>query len=159
MSFALPIISDDEWNKLLEQDLLLEGIYSFRVVTANECYSKAGNPQIKLSLQITTPGRVIRVFDYLVGSNTAQSASKIRSFCVSTGLQQSSLTAGDCLDQEGKVKIYIQKDDKGEHPPKNAVAKYVDSKQALTGDLSSKKYETNASSPEEEAPFNDDIPF
>lgn len=137
---------------LKQGDLIPKGIYNFQVINAEEAISKSGNDMIKLQIKIwMEDGRERIVFDYLLEALEY----KLGHFAEVTGLmdQYNSklLTAHDCLNKTGSLKIGVQSDKNGIYPDKNAVIDYI-------SDLDHKPSALNPL-PKKENDLNDDLPF
>lgn len=113
-------------EEITTSNLLPEGEYDAEVLTAEETVSKAGNPMIKINLNVfgEEHGNT-RVFDYLMGSV----AYKLRHFCASAGLleryEAGDLEADEIANRTCKVKIVIKQDEEKKYPPKNEVRDYI----------------------------------
>jgi len=119
--------SKDELNNMT---LVPEGIYSFKVIEAQDKTSRAGNEMIELKLSIENEAGHTRVlFDYLLEAM----ASKLYEFCETTSLSRNyemgTLRPADCLHKTGHVEIAIdqgkEKPEGGFYPDKNTVKRYI----------------------------------
>jgi hypothetical protein len=113
-------------KQLHEETLIPAGIYPFRVLTAEDKRSKAGNDMIEVELQLFMPdGRTRSLTDWLM----AKMQFKLFHFCAYTGLAMKydagTLAATDCIGREGFAKIGVQADKSGQYPDRNNVADYM----------------------------------
>jgi hypothetical protein len=138
--------SEEEVSRLFEK-----GTYRFKVMEAQECKSKAGNPQMRLKLQLKHDkffGKTNLVNCYLLTDNP-NFEFLLRHFCHSVGLisqyEKGELTDSMCAGKEGMVKVGIESDEEGKYPDKNKVLDFVIPK--------------NGESFEAPTPFDDEIPF
>jgi hypothetical protein len=134
-------------------DLLEEGEGNYEVISAEAGTSKAGNPQIKLSLKAWDKnGEQKFIYDYLVLNGSKFSMRKIKHFCESSGMEEfykaGKFSAPDCLNRTGKCIIGKQHDDG--YLPKNTIKDYVAHNNT---ESASKKGGMSAQD------FDDDIPF
>ena len=102
-----------------------KGEYDFEVIKAIDEISKAGNPMIKLEIDIFAPDSCkSRVFDYLLESI----AYKLKHFCEAVKLhneyETGNITADMCSGRSGRCVISIKHDKTGEYPDKNEVRDY-----------------------------------
>ncbi len=135
-------------QELQESLVMPKGIYKFEVASAEEAVSKSGNEMIKLQLRIwDKEGKVHILYDYLLDSLPF----KLRHFAEYVGLiekyNMGGINAEDCLYKSGSVELMIQ-EAKDNYPMKNAVKDYVKT------DRSAK-----VSPPNNDLPFDDDLPF
>lgn len=136
-------------------ELMPEGEYDFKVLSAEDAVSKKGNDMLKLKLAVYVGQREYHVFDYLLEAM----AFKLRHFCESTGLldhyEDGTLTAGDCDGAAGIVAIEIEKPKEGsKYGPKNVVSDYI-SWDAVKIEPTPAKPKASAQEPLD----GDDIPF
>lgn len=136
-------------------ELMPEGEYDFKVLSAEDAVSKKGNDMLKLKLAVYVGQREYHVFDYLLEAM----AFKLRHFCESTGLldlyEDGILTADDCDGAAGIVEIEIEKPKEGsKYGPKNVVADYI-SRDAVRIESAPPKPKQTAQEPLDV----DDIPF
>jgi hypothetical protein len=119
-------LTEDEIKKM---SLAPEGIYSYRVISAEEKTSKTGNEYLSLMLEIWGEGT--RVYILFTGLFTAK---LIKHFCDINGLQDQynsgNLAATDCLGKgNGKILVDIQEGKPNERgglwPAKNGVKDYI----------------------------------
>lgn len=127
MNVAFKIPTDEQLNKIKDQQLLEPGIYDFEVINAVPEISKSNNHMIKLTLKVWgKDGNTHAIFDYLV--NMPSMWWKIRHFADSVGLE-SDFIAEDCRSLTGKTDIIIQKGKpnlSGDlYPDKNSVKDYI----------------------------------
>lgn len=108
-------------------DLIPPGIYPFEVVDAIDDISKSsGNDMITLKLKIFMPdGKERILFDYLLEAMEFKLAHFFDAIGKWDKYESGAFCADDCYGMSGEVKIYIQKDKKGEYPDKSAVADYM----------------------------------
>lgn len=136
-------------KELAEQNLLPEGVYDFEVMDAKDQRSKAGNEMIAIKLRLwASDGSERHVYDYLMESM----AFKLKHFADVSGLSTQyaagRLSAQDCLNGSGKLKLIIKKDKTGQYADQNAVKDYVTEKKEIAPAPSNN-----------EAPVEDDVPF
>lgn len=115
-------------NEIAESNLWPVGDYDFQVFDASDEISKAGNPMVKLTVDVfNDEGDRKRVFDYLVASDT--SMGKVLGFADAVGLREEynrgELQTVDMVQRSGRCKLGIQKDKNGQYPDKNSVANYI----------------------------------
>ena len=143
-------LTEDEIKKM---SLAPEGVYSYRVVHAEEKTSQAANEYMSLMLEAWAEGT--RVYLLFTGLFTAK---LIKHFCDINGLQNEydsgNLTAEQCLGKDnGKILVDIQEGKPngkgGMWPAKNVVKDYV------VGPVGSQTMPLGASG----ALANEDIPF
>lgn len=140
-------------------DLLEVGEGDFTVVEAAEKLSKSnGTPMIELKLKVwDSKGQEGIIFDYLMLTDSNFSLRKIRHFCYSCGLEkvyeQGTLSASNCLDRSGKLKIEFQQGKNG-YSDKNVVKDYITDN---TGEP--KKINPKLATGAQEEKFDDEIPF
>lgn len=107
--------------------LIPEGEYDFLVTKAEDCHSKKGNEQIKLTIKVADPttGRLVFLFVYLVSTEAME--WKTRHFCKSAGIEEvyktGNLTSLDCLRTKGRCSV-TQKDN-GKYGVQNEVQDYL----------------------------------
>jgi len=141
-------------DELKAMDLLPAGTYPFRVTTAEDAVSNAGNEMIKLKLHVMDPAtsRQTFVFDYLLEAM----AHKLRHFCEAVDIldkyESGTLTPKDCEGLEGELELIVEPA-KGDWQAKNAVRDYnifaEDAKPAESTALNAKAVESE----------DDSIPF
>lgn len=107
-------------------DTMPEGEYPFYVQSAQNAYSRSGNPMMKLTLKIYDHNNRERIItDYLLDAMRF----KIKHFCDATGLQEKweagTFNTDDCINKSGKCIIKIDIDETGKYQPKNSVRDYV----------------------------------
>lgn len=112
-------------KELQEANLAPAAEYDFDVLSAEDLYSKAGNPMIKVKIGLYVGDKVRNhVYDYLLAAMEA----KLRHFCDTTGLlsryESGQLEAADCVGRSGRAKIVIEPA-KGSYAAKNVVRDYV----------------------------------
>ncbi len=137
--------------------ILSAGEYNFEVAAAEDTISKFNDEeeQIQLSLRIFHDGGVVFLNQWLSPSKTW----KIKQFAFSVGLvdrfESGTLTAADCLDKAGKLKLGQYEDKSG--TTRNSVFKYLES-ETSTADVKDalKTFKATAKT-ESEQP--DDMPF
>lgn len=110
MSFTYEIFKDEEEAlKAKEFKLLPPGLYDFSITKAENTFSNAGNPMIKLTHSIYHDGQDYTIFGLLVG--TKNMSWLIKHFCEATGLANEYLAgtfnADMCPGIRGKVLISI----------------------------------------------------
>ena len=141
-------------------NLLKDGVYDFSVSEAKDAISKrTGNPMIKLTLVIWDKNGDKRfITDYIMTSYMR----KLKHFCDATGLidkyNEGSLTATDCLDKTGKLKLVIKNEIDSPYPPQNEVQDYVKKESVIA---QNGLYKTMAEVANNATEFKDDvdIPF
>jgi len=137
--------------------ILKDGEYNFEVATALDTVSKfnEGEEQIQLNLRIFHDGGVVFLNQWLSPSKTW----KIKQFAFSVGLvdrfEAGTLTAADCLDKAGKLKLGQYEDKSG--TTRNSVFKYLES-ETSTADVKDAMKTFKATAKAESAE-PDDIPF
>lgn len=106
--------------------ILPVGEYNYEVAAAEDTISKFNNDeeQIQLNLRIFHDGGVVYLNQWLSPSKTW----KIKQFAFSVGLvdrfEAGTLTAADCLDKAGKLKLGQYEDKSG--TMRNSVFKYLE---------------------------------
>jgi len=119
-------------EEIVRENLFPAGVYPFTVISAEDAISKrTGKEMIKVELNVFgDDGRQIRVTDYLMEAMIG----KLLDFCEQTGIgglyEAGTLTAADCENREGFVKLKIEPGTDEFPNPKNAVAKYCSKPQA-----------------------------
>ena len=137
--------------------ILKDGEYDFEVATAEDTVSKfnEGEEQIQLNLRIFHDGGVVFLNQWLSPSKTW----KIKQFAFSVGLvdrfDAGTLTAADCLDKAGKLKIGHYEDKSG--TTRNSVFKYLES-ETSTADVKD-ALKTFKATAKKESELPDDVPF
>ena len=137
--------------------ILKDGEYDFEVATAEDTVSKfnEGEEQIQLNLRIFHDGGVVFLNQWLSPSKTW----KIKQFAFSVGLvdrfDAGTLTAADCLDKAGKLKIGHYEDKSG--TTRNSVFKYLES-ETSTADVKD-ALKTFKATAKTESAEPDDMPF
>lgn len=137
-------------EQLVEESLIPAGEYDFCVVSAAEKKSKSGNDMIVVELDIFVNGNARPLRDFLMEAM----AFKLRHFCEATGLiekyNNGTLTALDCENKSGKLKIVIQ--DSPQYGKQNQVKDYIKDAKPEAGPI--KKQVVPAASPaHDEPPF------
>lgn len=142
-------------------DLIPPGIYPFEVLDASECYSKAGDEQIKLKIRIffmnSSSSRIM--FDYL----TEKMKFKLGHFFEAVGLydeyNSGTINAMDCIGKSGELKIIINKGKDG-YPDQSSVIDYIlsDAQQAAKQERKVAAAKS-AGVVDNAPPFDDEIPF
>lgn len=135
-------------------ELIPEGEYDFKVLSAEDAVSKKGNDMLKLKLAVYVGQREYHVFDYLLEAM----AFKLRHFCESTGLmhqyEDGTLSANNVDGAAGIVVIELEKPKEGsKYGPKNVVSDYI-SRDGVK--IESEPAKTKSS---QEPLDGDDIPF
>lgn len=145
-------------EEIESMNLLIPGIYHFRVANAKDRTSKKGNEMIELNLEVfDNEGNSRMMFDYLLEAIP----QKLYAFCHSTGMENfyhnGGLTAKDCIDKSAYVELSIEKGadnpQGGQYPDKNVVKKY------MTKPVSGSAPTDYAAKADGAVPFDDDIPF
>lgn len=97
----------------------------FEVVSAEDAISGKGNEMIKLKLRVYTDSGERFIFDYLMEAM----AYKLRHFAEATGLidhyEAGTLSAMDCLNRSGRLRLGIERDKTGQYADRNGVKDYV----------------------------------
>jgi hypothetical protein len=136
-----------------ELGVLPEGKYDFEVIHAQEEQSKRGNEMLHIVCRVWPDNGAVpvRVHDYLLDLPYKGMATKLRQFCLATGLaqayEQGNLLAENIIARSGRCEIAIQKDKTGEYEDRNVIANYCRTSDSPT--------ETNSSI----AKSNSQIPF
>jgi hypothetical protein len=118
--------SDDDIQELtMGQFLLKEGWGEFKIKTAKEVRSKAGNPQMEIEMEVVDEnGKKGVIYDYVFYSEAAK--WKIVAFCNAIGtlekLKTGMLLPSDIIGKTGNLMI-IHEEWKGEK--KNKVQRYL----------------------------------
>lgn len=144
-------------KQMKEGDLWPKGNYFFKVLEAEEAKSQSGNDMIKLKLQISNEeGRTKVVFDYLLEALEYKLAHFTEACGLFSTYQEGALSAYDCLDKRGELKLTIQQDKTGQYGDKNVVADYL-----LSEEASAKKFEQIVSQNKNQVDpdFDDETPF
>jgi hypothetical protein len=157
------------FNPLPEQDFMNDkanitlqpGEYAFEIIAADDYVSKAGNPGIKLMVEVidNTIGQKHYLTDYL----SSAAIFKIHQFCKAVGLlkqyEQGELDPVYCIGKKAKVQVALEKgkpkdDGSGAcYTDRMAVKKYIVNKSTSASTAT-----TPAAT--EVAPFpDDDVPF
>lgn len=105
--------------------LLAQGPCSFVIKKAEECFSKSGNPQMKIEMDVTDiDGKVASVYDYIFYSDAAK--WKLVSFCkaidIEDKLLEGSIETYDVLNKRGQL-VIVHEEYNGEK--KNRVKSYL----------------------------------
>lgn len=121
-----------QFNRMTREDiqnlsgfLLTQGTCSFVIKKAEECFSKSGNPQMKIEMDVTdVDGKVASVFDYIFYSDAAK--WKLVSFCkaidIEDKLLEGSIETYDVLNKRGQL-VIVHEEYNGEK--KNRVKNYL----------------------------------
>jgi len=137
--------------------ILPDGEYSYEVVTSEDTISKFndGEEQIQLNLRIFHDGGQLLLNAWLSPSKTW----KIKQFAYSVGLvdrfEAGTLTAADCLDKAGKLKLGNYEDKTG--TTRNSVFKYLESETST--DEVKDALKTFKATAKTESELPDDMPF
>jgi hypothetical protein len=137
--------------------ILPDGEYNFEVVTSEDTISKFndGEEQIQLNLRIFHEGGVIFLNQWLSPSKTW----KIKQFAYAVGIsgrfESGKITAADCLDKAGKLKLGQYEDKSG--TKRNSVFKYLESETSSAEVKDALKTFKATAKVESELP--DDMPF
>ncbi len=138
-------------------DIIQPGIYPFEVVDASDEISQSGKEMIKLKLKVfLEDGRERIIFDYLLEAMEFKMAHFFDSVGLWDKYESGVVTADDCFGRSGELKVYIQKDKKGQHPDKSSVADYM-----LTDAQEAAKMERKVTAAKQQSDdFKDDeLPF
>jgi len=142
-------------KQLVEENLLPDGVYDFRVMEAKDTQSRGGNDMIALKLEIYTDAGSRTVFDYLL----EKMAFKLRHFCAAVGQMEAyesgTMRAENLVDLCGQCRL-MQQPAKDSYPAKNAVRDYIVPK-AKGGEHASEP--ATESAPASPDGGKDDIPF
>jgi hypothetical protein len=116
--------------------LLLPGVYAFRVASAIDTTSRAGNNMVQLDLVVwDNERRQYRVRDWLLPQPVW--ADKVRSFFDAASMQTKYITgkieAADCLGVHGRLRVDIQESVTPRWPRQNTVKLYLRDPQSLSG--------------------------
>lgn len=120
-----PINEKENKNEEIYADEIFDiGEYEFKVVSARDAKSNAGNEMIKLAIAVFDTGRQIKVYDYLLEAMRF----KLKHFCEATGLEKQynsgTLSPQMCIGKEGRLKLTIQVDKSRKYSDKNVVEDY-----------------------------------
>ncbi len=147
--------SEAEIVALNTPPLLEEGVYPFIVREVTQESSKAGNPMLKVKLEVLAHDKSRRLLtDYLLA--TDKMIYKLKHFCDAVGFEkeyeQGHLELNKCVNRGGRVKIGIQKgtvrDDGSLFADKNVIKDYTRILETVA-QVTVQKHDT----------FNDDITF
>jgi len=138
-------------DEIKNEGLLDVGIYSYRILNAEDTISKAGNQMIKLTIEVFDKNTPRILYDYLIESFS----SKLINFCECNNLMvkynQGEITDLDCKGKNGTLEIGIEKGrakpDGSEYPNRNVIKKY------LKEDEVKNKTENDKSFSDEDLPF------
>ena len=137
--------------------ILPDGEYNFEVVTSEDTISKFndGEEQIQLNLRIYHDGGVVFLNQWLSPSKTW----KIKQFAYAVGIsgrfESGKITAADCLDKAGKLKLGQYEDKSG--TTRNSVFKYLES-ETRTAEVKA-ALKTFKATAKVESELPDDMPF
>lgn len=105
------VLSDEELKK--QQGKLVAGDIFFKVLEAEECVSKAGNNQIKLTLEVRDSNETVgRIFDYLVSTQQWKIKLFLNSINHPELWEQGKITPPMLRGQKGQAKIKIETHEK-----------------------------------------------
>jgi hypothetical protein len=130
----------------------------FEVVSAEDAFSAKGNEMIKLKLRVYTDSGERFIFDYLMEAM----AYKLRHFAEATGLiaqyEAGTMTAMDCLNRSGRLKLGIDRDKTGQYADRNGVKDYLPT-EAQSRESRHLEAKANAYAPPSPKFEDDEIPF
>lgn len=111
-------------EQIARENCMSVGDYDFEVTSAEDKYSKNGNPMIVLGLNVFgNDGRPHQMKAYLM----EKMAFQLRHFCYAVGLgamyETGTLTAPECVGRTGRVSLRVE--ETPGYLPKNAVRDFV----------------------------------
>lgn len=119
-----PVQNENDKDEVYADEVFDVGEYEFKVVSAQDSKSKAGNEMIRLGVAVFDNGRQIKIYDYLLEAMKF----KLKHFCEAARLEKQyatgTLTSQMCIGKSGRLKLTIQVDKYGKYPDKNIVEDY-----------------------------------
>lgn len=150
-----------DYQPMTEEEIdklgLLEGKFKFRVIQADDTFSKSsGVPQIELKLRVEDGSGNPSVIKTYLSTNGQFMLRRLRHFCRATGLmaeyEARKMCASVCLGVDGVVELGIEK---GQPMPDGSGRNFAD-KTTVVDFIERDSSDFKAKKKDE---FNDDIPF